>query len=71
MLHIKVLNPKAKRILNDLASMRLISIETAKPFPLTVAQQKSITISRAQLKKGQFKRGNKVFSEMRSWLKEA
>lgn len=67
----KVLNPKAKRILDDLASLRLISIETAKPFPLTAAQEKSISVSRAQLKKGQFKRNSKVFSEMRLWLKEA
>jgi hypothetical protein len=70
MLQVKILNPKAKRILDDLASLRLISIETTKPFPLSLDQQKSISVSRTQLKKGQFKKNAKVISELRSWLKE-
>lgn len=42
MLQVKVLNPKAKRILDDLASLKLISIKEESPFLLTTPQKRSI-----------------------------
>jgi hypothetical protein len=70
MLQVKILNPKAKRILDDLASLRLISIQKEEPFPLTDAHKKSIEISRRQIKSGQFKENGQVMSGLRSWLSE-
>jgi len=42
MLQVKVLNPKAKRILDDLASLKLISIKEESTFALTPSQKKAL-----------------------------
>ncbi len=69
-LQVKVLNPKAKRILDDLASLKLISIKEESPFPLTSPQKRSIEISRKQIKAGKFRDSHSVISDLRAWMKE-
>lgn len=56
MLQVRILNPRAKRILNDLASLKLIEIKKEEPFQLSAAQKKSIEISRKQIKSGKYQR---------------
>ena len=70
MLHIKVLNPKAKRILDDLASLKLISIKEESVFKLSPSQKKSIEISRKQIKAGKFRDNQAVISDLKAWIKE-
>jgi hypothetical protein len=68
---IKIINPKAKKLLSGLEDLKLISISKEKElFPLTDGQLKSISISRTQIKKGQFKTHDQVISSLRAWLKE-
>jgi hypothetical protein len=68
---IKIINPKAKKLLTDLEDLKLIRISQENElFPLTDKQKKSIAISRKQVKKGQFKTHDKVIAELRGWLKE-
>jgi hypothetical protein len=70
-IQIKIINPKAKKLLNGLEDLKLIRISKAeKLFPLTGAQKKSISISRTQIKKGQFKTHDKVINSAREWMKE-
>lgn len=69
MLQVKVLNPKAKRILDDLASLKLISIKEEPTFTLTAAQKKSIEISRKQIKAGKFRDNQSVISDLKAWMK--
>lgn len=70
MLQVKVLNPKARRILDELASRKLIKIaEEEELFPLTAQQKKSIEVSRKELKKGLYKDNKQVLSELRVWAK--
>ena len=70
MLHVKVLNPKAKRILDDLASLKLISIKEEPVFKLNPSQKRSIEISRKQVKAGKFRDNQSVISDLRAWIKE-
>lgn len=56
MLQVRILNPRAKRILNDLASLKLIEIKKEEPIQLSAAQKKSIEISRKQIKSGKYQR---------------
>ncbi len=68
---IKIINPKAKKVLSGLEDLKLISIsKEEKLYSLTDDQMKSISISRAQIKKGQFKTHDQVISSLRIWLKE-
>jgi len=67
---IKIINPKAKKLLNGLEDLKLISISKEEFFPLSDLQKKSISISRRQIKKGQFKKHDKVMADLRKWLKE-
>ncbi|QOI97158.1 MAG: hypothetical protein HRU69_06485 [Flammeovirgaceae bacterium] len=70
MLQVKVLNPKARKILDELASLKLIKISAEEElFPLTSQQKKSIEISRKELKKGLYKENKQVLSSLRSWVK--
>ena len=68
-IQVKINNPKAKRILDDLADLKLITISKEDAFPLTSSQKKSITISRRQIKDGKYKTHKKVLSEAKGWLK--
>jgi hypothetical protein len=70
MLQVKVLNPKAKRILDDLASLKLISIKEESTFTLTPLQKKSIEVSRKQIKAGKFRNNKSVISDLKKWVKE-
>lgn len=70
MLHVKILNPKAKQILDDLASLKLISLEEEPVFKLTAPQKKSIQVSRNQIKNGKFRNNQSVISDLNTWLKE-
>jgi hypothetical protein len=70
MLQVKVLNPKAKRILDDLASLKLISIKEESTFSLTPSQKKSIEVSRKQIKAGKFRNNQSVISDLKKWVKE-
>ena len=68
---IKIINPKAKKLLTGLEDLKLISISKVdKLFPLTDHQKLSISISRKQIKKGQFKTHSKVIKGLREWIKE-
>jgi signal recognition particle subunit SEC65 len=68
---IKIINPKAKKLLTDLEDLKLIRIsQQDELFPLTDRQKQSIAISRKQVKKGQFKTHDKVIEELRGWLRE-
>ena len=70
-LQIQIINPKAKKLLNGLEDLNLISISKAdKLFPLSVWQKKSIAVSRNQIKKGQFKKHDKVMTDLSQWLNE-
>lgn len=69
MLQVKINNPKAKKILTNLADLNLITISEEEIFPLTRAQKKSISISRKQIKKGEIRSHKSVISEMKRWLK--
>jgi hypothetical protein len=67
---IKIINPKAKKLLTGLEDLRLISISKEdKLFPLTDLQKKSISISRKQIKNGEFKTHDKVMKSAREWMK--
>lgn len=51
---VKILKPKAKALLNELADQNLIQLNEEKNlFSLTSGQKKSIRISRTQVKAGQ------------------
>ncbi len=68
---IKIINPKAKKLLSGLEDLKLISIfKEEKSFLLSADQKKSISISRRQIKKGQFKKHDKVMADLKEWLKE-
>lgn len=68
---IKIINPKAKKLLNGMEDLKLISIDSDhKLFPLTDHQKKSISISRKQIKKGDFKSHKTVIKNAREWMKE-
>jgi signal recognition particle subunit SEC65 len=70
-LQINIINPKAKKLLDSLEDLKLISISKVdKLFPLSQWQTKSIAISRKQIKKGQFKTHDKVMADAKQWLKE-
>ncbi len=70
MLQVKVLNPKAKKILTELASLKLIHITEEKElFPLSKAHKKSIALSRRQIKNGQVKSTKEVLDGLRKWVK--
>jgi len=67
---IRILNPKAKNLLEELADLKLIQIEHEKSlFPLNTQQKKSIKISRAQVKNGEYKSHKTVMSDLKKWLK--
>lgn len=68
-IQVKINNPKAKRILDELADLKLITISEEEIFNLTPGQRKSIPTSRKQIKNGQFKVHKKVVSQMKQWLK--
>jgi hypothetical protein len=70
MLQVRILNPKAKKILSDLASLKLIKIEKEEIFELSTAQKKSIEISRKQIKSGKFRNHRAVMTDLKSWVKE-
>lgn len=68
---IKIINPKAKKLLTGLEDLKLIRISKSDElFPLTDLQKQSISISRKQIKKGQFITHAKVLKGLREWLKE-
>ena len=68
---IKIINPKAKKLLTWMEDLKLISIDIDhKLFPLTDHQKKSIAISRKQIKKGDFKSHKTVIKNAREWMKE-
>ncbi len=68
---IKILNPKAKGLLTQLADQKFIRIEEEKNlFGLTTGQKKSIEISRKQVKDGKFKSHKTVVSNLKKWLKD-
>jgi signal recognition particle subunit SEC65 len=70
-IQINIINPKAKKFLNGLKDLNLISISKAeKLFPLSQWQKRSIAVSRKQIKKGQFKTHEKVMADAKQWLKE-
>lgn len=71
MLQVKVLNPKAKKILDELEGLKLISIrEEEDIFILSRDHKKSIAISRRQIKEGKYKSSKEVISGLRKWAKE-
>lgn len=66
---IKIINPKAKKLLNGMEDLKLISIDRDyKLFPLTDPQKKSISISRKQIKKGEFKSHETVMKNAKEWV---
>ena len=69
-LQIKILNPRARNLLTELADLNMIEIEGMHPFPLTEKQKKSIQISRAQVKQGKYRSHKTVMSDVKKWLKE-
>jgi len=69
-MQVKILNQKVKRILDELAGLKLIAIKEEKElFKLNAAQRKSIATSRRQIKKGEYKSNNIVIKDMKKWLK--
>ncbi|UXE65286.1 MAG: hypothetical protein KA713_12385 [Chryseotalea sp. WA131a] len=67
---IKIINPKAKKLLSGMEDLKLIRINVADNlFPLTDEQKKSITMSRKQIKKGDFKEHGVVMKSAREWIK--
>ena len=67
---IKIINPKAKKLLSGMEDLNLIRINVADNlFPLTDVQKKSIAISRKQIKKGDFKEHGTVMKGAREWIK--
>lgn len=67
---IKIINPKAKKLLSGMEDLKLISINGMENlFPLTGAQKKSIAISRKQIKKGDFTEHHTVMKTAREWIK--
>lgn len=67
---IKILNPKAKDVLVELANQKFIQMDEEKNlFKLNSSQKKSITISRAQVKDGKYKSHKTVVSDLKKWLK--
>ncbi|MBS1682243.1 MAG: hypothetical protein JST48_11070 [Bacteroidetes bacterium] len=69
MLQIEIINPKAKSILEDLASLKLISIKKEKVFKLSAAHKKSIEISRKQIMTGKIKNNSRVMTDLKAWMK--
>jgi hypothetical protein len=68
---IKIINPKAKKLLSGMEDLKLISIDTeSNLYPLTEQQKKSISISRKEIKKGEFKSHSQVMKNAREWMKE-
>lgn len=65
---IKIINPKAKKLLSGMEDLKLISINK-NLFPLTELQKKSISISRKQIKKGEVKPHEDVIKNAREWMK--
>jgi hypothetical protein len=67
-IEVSILDPKVKRILNDLADLDLIQL--SKPYKLSVAQKKNISAGRSQIKQGKSKEHSKVMRDLEKWLKE-
>ena len=64
-----IINPKAKKLLNGMEDLKLISIDSDyKLFPLTDPQKKSISISRKQIKKGKFQSHETVMKNAKEWV---
>lgn len=69
-LQVQVHNKNAKKILDELAGLKLISIkDEGELFTLTSQQKKSIATSRKQIKAGKFKTNEVMLKEMKKWLK--
>lgn len=67
---VKILKPKAKTLLAELANLKLIKIAEEKPlFKLSKEQKRSIAISRREVKNGQFDTHKTVMSDLKKWLK--
>lgn len=66
---IKIINPKAKKLLSRMEDLKLIRINHESLFPLTELQKKSISISRKQIKNGETKAHEIVIKNAREWMK--
>jgi hypothetical protein len=66
-IEISILEPKVKKLLNDLADMELIQL--SKSYKLSAAQKKGIALGRNEIKKGKSKTHAKAMSDLGSWLK--
>lgn len=67
---VKIINPKAKKLLTGLQDLKLISISKEdKLFPLSDIQKKSISISRKEIKNGEHKSHSRVMKDAREWMK--
>ena len=69
-LQIKILNPKAKNLLNELSDLKLIRIEEEQElYKLSPENKKSIRVSRLQVKNGEYKSHKTVVTNFKRWLK--
>jgi hypothetical protein len=69
-LQVKIHNQKARKILNELAELKLISIkEEDELFVLSPSQHKRISTGRKQIKNGSFRTNDVVMKDLKKWLK--
>jgi hypothetical protein len=67
-IEISILDPKVKKLLNDLADMELIQL--SKPYKLSATQKKNILIGKNEIKNKKTKTHVRVMRNLESWLKE-
>ncbi len=66
-IEISILEPKVKKLLNDMAEMNLIQL--SKPYKLSAAQRKNIVLGKSEIKKGKSKTHAVVMRNLESLLK--
>ena len=65
-IEISILDPKVKKILDNLEDLDLIQI--SKPYKLTVDQKKNIKSGRKEIKEGKFKAHKEVMNGLEKWV---
>ncbi len=65
-IEISILDPKVKKILDNLADLDLIQI--SKPYKLNIEQKKNIKSGRKEIKEGKFKTHIEVMSGLEKWV---
>lgn len=67
---VRIINPKAKNILKELAELKLIAISEGEMeyFPLTADQKKRIAAGRKNIRQGKHLTHKNAMAELRKWV---